>query len=481
VDYVEVATPTGWFGPWPVVDQHKDFLTYQLADGTRRKVIKDLTRSPTPYWQGWVKSQNWPRYGQDMELLSDPKFNVSLPKGSASYALEVGLVDCTEELNRAALRVDLDIWRKNWSSLTARAELAAVAAEKASGMFGFRANSPKDCREVFIAKRGLTPLHVTPKGSPSIDMDCLKAWADQGDSLAPLVMESREAITKLSQLEGWRQYASEGKVQANWNQLGQPHGRYSCDSPNLQSRILEVRETVVAHPGYQFVSLDLGQAEYLTWASLSKDPLLSSIFRSGQDLHQAMFDSIKEELPGFKTDNPRKTGKTINFALLYLMKPYSLAGQLGCSTEEALRIMGIYSSRAPRAVEYINETLNEITARGFTETAFGRRRQAKLADFKGPALHEARKTAWHHHNAGTAAELLKIKQLRLWTEMRKNFSQEQARMVIQFHDEIILEVREDVLSEVQQLSLQEFKRPIDGFLDFAIDQRTGSNWLTISK
>lgn len=411
------------------------------------------------------------------------RFNVEIT--GKSLVLDQVLAPTTAEMNETPLVVNKPVWAKNLAKITNEKNVAVLKCRQVVGEPLFAPNSSKDCEREFVQKRGLSGRQ-TKTGATSIDKDQLIRWEAGGDKLAPLVRVARELITKESQLKAWKPYAEAGSVQPTWDQNGTPMARYTSDEPCLQNRIVEIRETIEPLPGYSFVSVDLGQAEYVVWGSLSGDPLLAEIFTSGKDLHVEMFERLKSVAPSLnmRGETPRQLGKTINFALLYLMTEGALAGKLGISREEAAAIMKAYEAVAPRAVQYRTEYLEECAARGFTETKWGyRRNMAKPAgDPKSAVVHDWEKTAWHHHNSGSAAEILK--QMTVWTMKAvrdAGITGILARPALNMHDELILMVRDDKVEQVKRLMVESFSRPVEGFLPFKVDVRTGKSWLAISK
>lgn len=448
----------------------RDLATIRLLDDPAGKVD--------------IGSEIW--YNKDVKNeIRLPEFSVILPAGSKSLEIENELEPITAELNATPLVVNAEIAARNKDRMEKELERLNAECRALAGWPEFRPNASADCIEVFNVQRGLPVQRVSKKtGTPAMDKETLTVFAALGDDLAEKVIEAREARSKLSQLESWEEFADAGSVQASWNQLGTPHGRYSCDSPNLQNRITEIRESVEPPSGYSFLSLDLGQAEYVTWASLSGDPTLTAAFGAGKDFHEQMGQEICDAAPDVdRTTNFRKFGKTINFALLYRMQAFVLAKRLGVSTEQAEQIMEAYAKRAPIAVAYMARTVQEFQRTGKATTKFGRERYLpEVRTATRGKLHEITKTLWHHHNAGTAAELLKIKQIKTWKALRRaGYTPEQVRLGLQMHDEIILIVRDDVLAEVEQIAREKFEEIIPGFLPFRVDVRRGKNWLQISK
>jgi len=414
-----------------------------------------------------------------------PKFGVSIPEGSISHDMESALAPITHQMNQSPLRVNEETWRVNYQRVSETYAELEKRCRDISGDVTFRPNAPRDCVREFGVKRNLPLGRVGASGTPSVDKEVLQSLANLGDLLAPVVIEAREVLSTLGQLEKWQPYAKSGYVQCNWDQFGQPHGRYTSDNPNLQNRVLEVRETIEPRPGYSFVSADWGAAEYVTWASLSKDIRLSKVFQEGADVHAEMGQELQALCPSrvLSEINPRSFGKTINFAILYKMQPWTLAKSLGVQVSEAEDIISSYEERAPQAAEYVETILHQAARNGYVETAFGRRLACpNLRSLKGPAAHQLRKTVWHHHNAGTAAELLKMKMVAVEAALRKSeISVDDAKIVMNMHDEMILEVRDPLVAKVSDIVMAEMKSQIPGFLPFRVDLRVGKSWLAISK
>jgi len=455
-----------------VIHSTEGGLKVRRSDGAIRPVtdLKKVTRKNKPI----LKEGIW---------LG--KFDVMIPKGSLSYEMEKALEPITERMNKTALCVDGVVANNNLVRVSLEVAELVKKCQELTQNPEFNPGSSKDCAEELQRKRGFGLGRAGKSGVPSVDKAVLQHIADQGDDLAPVIIKAREAQSRLSQLTAWVPFAKAGEVQTHWDQYGQPHGRYSSSEPNLQSRVLEIRETVVAKEGYSFVSADWGMAEYVVWASLAKDSYLGEIFQSGRDLHADMGQSILEAHPDVHVDQcgPRKLGKTINFALLYRMLPWTLAKSLGVDSQKAENLMAEYARKAPAATAYSGVVLKKAARDGFVDTAYGRRLHCPtLGTLKGTALHELQKTVWHHHNAGTAAELLKKKMVEIHSVLEKaGFTEDDVHVAMNMHDEIIYQVRDSKVEEVQKIVYEEMKKPLPGFLPFRVDLRVGKSWLAISK
>lgn len=485
---VEIRDPKGVWHKGTVTDTRLHEVKVKREDGQTRKILNPSSIRLQGDKQGnlGLDKSDEMLYNSGMKPIVVDKFNVLIPAGSNSLKIEEALKPITEEMNHTPLMVNEDTWLKNLHKINAEWDRLVAQCRTITMNPEFRPNAPSDCVEEFFGKRELPIQRVSKKtGAPTCDKEVLASLESLGDDLAPVVIEAREARSKLSQLESWKTYAKVGLVQCNWNSLGTPMGRYTADSPNLQNRITEIRETIEAPQGEKFLSFDLGQAEYVGWASLSRDPTLSKAFIEDKDFHEVMWAEIKAAAPELNIHgkDPRKMGKTVNFALLYLMKPFTLAKKLGVSVEDATKIIATYAARAPIAISYREEVLAEAKRTGMIETKYGRNRHIPmLKTARGGLLHEFEKTAWHHHNSGTAAEILKIKQIKAMHRLRAaGFTQDRVKLVLQMHDELIFQVKDEVLAEVRELVQVVMDEVVPGFLKFKIDTRVGQNWLETSK
>lgn len=397
-----------------------------------------------------------------------------------SALLEERLVPITAELNEKPLRVNKKTWLTNLEAAEQDAGCLVDYCRLLIGGDEFRPNSVADCARVLFTDRGLKPKKISKKsGKPLADKDTLTELVNEGDRLAEIIVEARSAISRRSQLRAWKPYAEMGKVQSSWDSLGTPHGRYTSDAPCLCNRILPIRETIEADGGYSFLSLDLCQAEYVTWASLSGDLVLGEAFLQGRDFHLEMARAIRELVPTWdlRGKEERDAGKTLNFAILYQMLPITLARKLGCSVETAVKIINAYYGRAETAARYIKRVLGVAKKKGYVETYFGRRRYCPEYPNANGDAHEIEKTLWNHVCAGSAAEFLKWKQVYVWEALRKaHFTKDDVRLSLQMYDEAIFQCRNSLLTEVREIAEEVWLRKEPGFLPFQAEIKIGTTW-----
>ena len=419
-----------------------------------------------------------------MSDLRFPDQNVVIPQDSRSFQIEKDVEAITAEMNATGLRVNAATWLKN---VTKKKEESDAATEKCRQICGdpkFRPNASADLAHQFYAVRGHQATRKTKRGGDSMDKEVISAIAGKGDELALAVQPARRLIYELGQLKKWEEFAKAGACRPNFDQFGTPMARYTCENPALQNRIVEIRETIEPAQGYTFLSLDMAQAEYVVWASLSQDPILSMAFIDGTDFHQMMWDQIADAVDAsLLREAGRPAGKMVNFALLYLMQKFALAPRLGTSQEIAEALIQKWESRAVHAVKFRDSFIDSAVKAGRTSTHFGRMRffagVSALRD--GSEKHEIVKTMWHHLISGTAAELMKIKMKRIRDALREKDLRKTTYFSINMHDEIILQVKDEELEAVKEVATEAFSRDHEGFLPFAVTVKTGKNWLETSK
>jgi len=399
-----------------------------------------------------------------------------------SIELEERLRPITDEMNSYPLRVNRETWLVNTASAEEEAALLIDYCRQLTHDCTFRPNSPGDCAKALFTVKGIKPPRLSKVTKrPLTDKDTLTELIHEGVPLAGGICDARSAITCRGQLRAWRKYAEAGQVQTVWNSLGCPHGRYTSENPSLTNRIQPIRETIEPDPGYSFLSLDLSQAEYCTWASLSGDLVLGQSFIDGEDFHTVTAAAVKELVPSwdFHGEEPRQAGKTLNFALLYQMTEFTLSRRLGCSLETAGTISKAYFRRAKTASRHLKRVLAVAKERGYVETYYGRRRYC--SDYQNGIsdrdAHEVEKTLVNHYIAGSTAEFLKWKSVYVHEALRQaGLTNADVRLSLNIFDEAIWQVRDDLLDEVRATIEPIWFRKETGFLPFRAEVKIGKSW-----
>ena len=333
-------------------------------------------------------------------------------------------------------------------------ELEGKAFEEAGQPFNL--SSPKQLGEILFDKKGIKPLKKTPGGAPSTDEETLAKLAE--DHPLPKIILDYRSVAKLKSTYTDKLprmvNAKTGRVHTNYGQAIAVTGRLSSNDPNLQNipvRTAEgrrIREAFIAPPGSVILSADYSQIELRIMAHLSGDPGLLDAFAKGEDVHRAtaseVFGTTRDEV----SSEQRRYAKVINFGLIYGMSAFGLASNLGIERAAAASYIDKYFTRYPGVKAYMDRTRNEAHERGYVETVFGRR--LWLPDIRGGnqmRRQGAERAAINAPMQGTAADLIKLAMTAVqgWLENEKLAT----RMIMQVHDELVLEVPESELDLVK--------------------------------
>ncbi len=321
----------------------------------------------------------------------------------------------------------------------------------------FNLNSPKQLGEIFFGKLGLPIVKKTPSGAPSTDEEVLQKLAE--DYPLPKVILEYRGLAKLKST-----YTDKlpkmvnketGRVHTNYAQAVAVTGRLASNDPNLQNipvRTAEgrrIREAFVATPGNVIVSADYSQIELRIMAHISGDASLLAAFANGEDIHRATASEIFAVALDEVSSEQRRYAKVINFGLIYGMSAFGLAGNLGIERSAAQSYIDKYFQRYPGVAQYMADTRTKAKAHGYVETVFGRRLWlAEINSPNGPRRAGAERAAINAPMQGTAADLIKLAMIAVqgWLEKDKL----QSKMIMQVHDELVLDVPQAELELVKQ-------------------------------
>jgi DNA polymerase-1 len=357
-----------------------------------------------------------------------------------------------------------------------------VLAHEAAGQ-PFNVNSPKQLAEILFTKLGLPVKKKTASGTPSTDEEVLSELA-LDYPLPKLLLESRG----LAKLKGTYTdklpkmvNAQTGRVHTCYAQAVAVTGRLASSEPNLQNipvRTAEgrrIRAAFIAPPGGHLVSADYSQIELRIMAHLSEDPRLLEAFAQGEDVHRATAAEIFGVTPIEVGADQRRVAKVINFGLIYGMSAFGLARQLDLERSAAAAYIERYFTRYPGVARYMESTRNAARINGYVETVFGRRlwlpeiRAAQVGRRQG-----AERAAINAPMQGTAADLIKLAMIAVqdWIDRERL----QTRLVMQVHDELILEVPDDELARVRIELAQHMTQVTQLRVPLVVEVGVGANW-----
>ncbi|HUY26268.1 MAG TPA: DNA polymerase I [Candidatus Binataceae bacterium] len=345
-------------------------------------------------------------------------------------------------------------------------------------------NSPNQLREVLFATLKLPTKGIKKsKSGYSTDADTLEKLAAAHPMPAKL-LEYR-SISKLKSTYadalGELIDRADGRLHTTFHQAVTATGRLSSSDPNLQNiptRTQEgrrIRRAFIAREGWMLLSADYSQIDLRVLAHLSADPTLIDAFQRGEDIHARTAIELLGIAAGQVDAEARRVAKTINFGLIYGMGPQRLAAQLGISLAAAQDYIKRYFDRLPRVRAYFEETLARARSDGFVTTMYGRRRYLpELSAAPGGARAQAERIAINTPIQGTAADLIKLAMIRLHSEIRRTGME--AVLVMQVHDELLLEVRKDALHDAAQAARREMEGVATMRVPLKADLKWGSNW-----
>ena len=366
--------------------------------------------------------------------------------------MELPLAEVLSDMERTGALIDPFLLQNQSQQIEVRlAELESQAHEIAGGPFNL--GSPKQLGEVLFEKLQLPVIKKTPKGAPSTAEEVLQELAY--DYPLPKLLLEHRSLSKLKSTYTDKLplmiAPSTGRVHTSYHQAVTATGRLSSSDPNLQNipvRTEEgrrIRQAFVADHGYKIVAADYSQIELRIMAHLSEDDGLLQAFAHGQDIHRATAAEIMNITPEAVTSEQRRNAKAINFGLIYGMSAFGLAKQLGIPRGEAQRYMDRYFERYPGVLTYMERTREQAEQAGYVETLFGRRLYLPDIKAKNMGLRKAaERAAINAPMQGTAADIIKRAMIKLadWIKTCDNGT---IRMVMQVHDELVFEVREDKL------------------------------------
>ncbi|MGF6245488.1 DNA polymerase-1 [Paraburkholderia sp. GAS38] len=370
--------------------------------------------------------------------------------------IEVPTSRVLRKMERTGVLIDAEKLRLQSNEIATRLiELETDAYTLAGGEFNL--GSPKQIGQIFFEKLQLPVVKKTPSGAPSTDEEVLQKLAE--DYPLPKLLLEHRGLSKLKSTYTDKLprmvNAQTGRVHTNYAQAVAVTGRLASNDPNLQNipvRTAEgrrIREAFIAPPGHKLVSADYSQIELRIMAHISGDASLLRAFAQGEDIHRATAAEIFSVTPLEVSSDQRRVAKVINFGLIYGMSAFGLAANLGITRDAAKLYIDRYFARYPGVANYMDETRLSAKSKGYVETVFGRRLWLpEINGGNGPRRQAAERAAINAPMQGTAADLIKMSMIAVqnWLEA----SNTGTRMIMQVHDELILEVPDSELSEVRK-------------------------------
>ncbi len=407
--------------------------------------------------------------------------------------IEMPLVPVLVAMEAAGVKLDTAFLRQMSRDLAARLRELEREIYSVAG-YAFNVNSTQQLADVLFGKLGLPSdgLKKTKAGAYSTAADVLEGLRGKHE-IVDLILEQRQLSKLLSTyVDALPAMVNPrtGRLHTSFNQTGAETGRLSSSAPNLQNIPVrtevgrEIRRAFVAEEGWLLLSSDYSQVELRILAHISGDEYLLAAFARGEDIHASAASKVYGIPISQVTKEQRAVAKMMNFATSYGVSAFGLAQRTGLSQAEAAQFMERYFATYPGVKKYLDETRAFARQHGYVETLLGRRRyfpvlKTTATGSQAYAIRQAaERAAINHPIQGTAADIIKIAMVRLFRALTDGGFR--ARMILQVHDELVLEVPEPELTAVSQLvkTTMEGAYPLKAPL--RVDLEAGPNWFELT-
>jgi DNA polymerase-1 len=402
--------------------------------------------------------------------------------------VEMPLVPVLTDMERTGIRLDVRVLHEMSDQLDQRLREIEREIQDWVG-YSFNINSTQQLSDALFIKLSLPTdgLKKTKSGYYSTAAGELEGLRGQ-HPVIDLILEQRQ-LTKLKStyVDALPQLLNPrtGRIHTSFNQTGAVTGRISSSNPNLQNIPIrtelgrEVRRAFVAEARWKLVAADYSQVELRIMAHIAQDPGLLAAFERGEDIHAATAATVLGVPLAEVTKDQRRIAKSVNFGLSYGQSAFGLAQQTGMSREEATQFIKTYFEKYPGVREYIERTKRQAARQGYVETLLGRRRYfPNLDKMRGPERGRAEREAINMPIQGTAADIIKIAMIRLHQALRER--RLRSRMLLQVHDELVLEAPDDEVDAVIPLVQDVMGGASELAVPLKVDVEVGQNWLEMN-
>ncbi|MGO3295542.1 MAG: DNA polymerase I [Marinobacter sp.] len=397
--------------------------------------------------------------------------------------IDLPLVPVLSRMEQRGTLINASTLRQHSQELAERmAELEKDAHEVAGENFNLA--SPKQLQAIFYEKMGLPVIKKTPKGAPSTAEPVLQELAHEHE-LPRLILEHRS----LSKLKSTYTdtlpeliHHRTGRVHTSYHQAVTATGRLSSSEPNLQNIPIRseqgrrIRQAFIAEKGYKLLAADYSQIELRIMAHLSGDKGLLTAFENGEDIHKATAAEVFGVTLDDVSSDQRRSAKAINFGLIYGMSAFGLARQLDVGRKVAQQYIDRYFERYPGVLQYMDNIRKQAHDDGYVETLFGRRLYLPEINARNKQLQQAaERTAINAPMQGTAADIIKLAMIDVESWLLAEHP-DTARMTMQVHDELILEVKEEAVDEIREGLVKRMSGAAKLAVPLLVEAGEGDNW-----
>jgi DNA polymerase-1 len=394
--------------------------------------------------------------------------------------IELPLVMVLGLMEARGVRVDVELLRAIFKEFTEEVASLDKEIQKVAG-HEFKVNSPQQLQTVLFDEMGLTTVKKIKSGY-STDASSLEAIQDE-HKIIPLILRYRE-VDKLRGTYGAPlidAVAPDGRIHATFQQMVARTGRLSSDGPNLHNIPVRSKEgrrlryAFLPSEGWEMAVSDYNQIELRILAHLSQDSGLLAAFASHEDVHRTIAASVFGCAPGDVVAEQREQAKAVSYGLAYGMEAFGLSRRLGVPVSVAKEIMDKYFSGFPSLRAYMDQTIKDIRAKGYSRTEFGRIRPfPDIATASGPQRQAAERQAMNSGIQGLAADIFKSALVRLDRQLRAD--ELRARLILQVHDEVVVEAPPEEKGRVEAVILDALTNAASLSVPLEVTLHWGENW-----
>ncbi|MBN1889133.1 MAG: DNA polymerase I [Thermoflexales bacterium] len=405
--------------------------------------------------------------------------------------LEIPLLPVLLDMEMTGVLVDVDLLRRMSAELEER--LSALEREIIAQTGEFNVNSPQQLAGVLFDKLRLKAPgggRKTATGRISVAQDVLESMKGQHPIVDQILEHRQLAKLKSTYVDALPALVNSvtGRIHTSYNQTGTSTGRISSSDPNLQNIPIrtelgrQVRRAFVAAPGHVLVVADYSQVELRVLAHICDDPGLKEAFARGEDIHASTAATIFGVPLAEVTYEQRRIAKTINFGLAYGQGAYGLAQSAGISQAEAQRFIDAYFARFAGVRAYVEQTKRKAAVEGYVETLLGRRRYFPILQSAGGdqraqiAARAAEREAINMPIQGSAADIIKVAMIKLHRRLAAQEAGLRARMTLQVHDELVVEVPEEAADRLVAVVREEMENAYRLSVALKVEAKAGKNW-----
>ena len=398
------------------------------------------------------------------------------------FDIELPLIGVLARIEKAGFKINKDAILEFGEALGELAESLAGRIYMQAGEV-FNINSPKQLGNVLYEKMGLVGSKKKGKTGYSTDAQTLEEMRGESPIIDD-ILEYRH-VTKLkgTYTAALAEAADEGsRLHTDFKQALTATGRLSSAEPNLQNIPIrtklgrEMRRFFIAEDGYTLVDADYSQIELRLLAHISDDYTMKEAFLSGEDIHRktaAAVFGIPEE---YVNDEMRKRAKAVNFGIVYGISGFSLSKDIGTTVSEATKYIKNYLMNYPSIDRYLDEVVKDAEKDGYTTTIMGRKRYIpELKSSKAPLRAFGKRVAMNAPIQGSAADIMKVAMINVDRALRD--SGLDAKIVMQVHDELIIEVRDSEVESCKAILKEQMEKAADVSIPLTVDVSSGKNWL----